>query len=300
MNFKSIWAELEACRNFLGKYGYPAMDKTAIKLGLKPGWFTWVAAVSLFGTEPFTTAQLMRLFPYGLAQVNDECFISAVDQGYLSSESGIFRASEVGLETVRHIFSATDHSFALLQPLSDRQLQTLVGLLFSLAEAAFVMPEPPSHFILNHKRKLRELTTPTLICYIERYIGELQSYRDDMYIGTWQAHRIERHTWELLDILSQNSALTSEGIHEKLSGRGLAQDVCVADGKELIVRGWLEKCSEYYQITPIGKQARAEAEAETDRLFFLPWACLNMVELEELSHFAKQLNDKLKEKGYPP
>lgn len=286
MNIKSIWTKLEVCQNFLRKYRYHAMEKTAIQLSLKPGWCNWVAAVSFFGNETFTTTQFIEVVTCNLTRVTDEHFTCAVEQGYLSFESSKFRASEMGLETVRHIFSATDPSFALLQPLSDRQLQTLVGLLLSLAEAAFVMPEPPSHFILNHKRKLRELTTPTLICSIERYIGELQSYRDDMYIGTWQAHRIERHTWELLDLLSQNGALTSVGIHEKLSGRGLAQDVCVADGKELMVRGWLEKCSEYYQITPVGRQARAETEAETDCLFFLPWACLNMVELEELSHFA--------------
>lgn len=38
--------------------------------------------------------------------------------------------------------------------------------------------------------------------------------------------------------------------------------------------------------TEAGKQVRAEVEAETERLFFAPWSCLNESELEELSSLA--------------
>jgi hypothetical protein len=41
---------------------------------------------------------------------------------------------------------------------------------------------------------------------------------------------------------------------------------------------------------------RVTVEAETERLFFLPWSCLNESELEELASLAGQLRDGLKQK----
>ena len=46
-------------------------------------------------------------------------------------------------------------------------------------------------------------------------------------------------------------------------------------------------------VAEAGKQVRAQVEAETDRLFFAPWSCLNESELEELSRLASQLRDGL-------
>jgi hypothetical protein len=49
------------------------------------------------------------------------------------------------------------------------------------------------------------------------------------------------------------------------------------------------------QITSKGKQVRAEVEAETERLFFVPWSCLSEVELEDLHNLAPQLRKGLEE-----
>jgi len=58
---------------------------------------------------------------------------------------------------------------------------------------------------------------------------------------------------------------------------------------------WRDEDSGVYQITSDGKQVRAEVEAETERLFFAPWSCLNESELEELSSLASQLWNGLKQ-----
>ena len=58
-NPKPIWSTLEVSSEILGNYAYPAMDQAAAKLGLEPGWFSWVAAIyfalhpkSLIGDVP--------------------------------------------------------------------------------------------------------------------------------------------------------------------------------------------------------------------------------------------------------
>lgn len=61
MNPRGIWSALEASFDFLGGYGYPAMDETSAELGLTTSWFNWVAAIALFWTEPFTTAHLQPI-----------------------------------------------------------------------------------------------------------------------------------------------------------------------------------------------------------------------------------------------
>jgi hypothetical protein len=64
-------------------------------------------------------------------------------------------------------------------------------------------------------------------------------------------------------------------------------------GWALIERGWVEESSGVYQITSKGKQVRAEVEAETERLFFAPWSCLEESELAELASLAEGLRDGL-------
>ena len=53
------------------------MNLKSIWTALEPDYFTWVTAVWLFGSETFSAAQYKRMFPYGLARVNEECFASA-------------------------------------------------------------------------------------------------------------------------------------------------------------------------------------------------------------------------------
>ena len=63
MNKASAWFLLEEAFDILGDCGYPAMDKTASELNLDDDWFTWVAAIWLFGSEPITTSKFMCMFP---------------------------------------------------------------------------------------------------------------------------------------------------------------------------------------------------------------------------------------------
>ena len=105
--------------------------------------------------------------------------------------------------------------------------------------------------------------------------------------------RIEGHTWEILDALSQGHALAFAELHAKLSRRGVTEEVHAGDVKKLIGRGWAEEGLGVVKATEAGRQVRAEVEAETERLFFLPWSCLNESELDELSSLASQLRDGL-------
>jgi hypothetical protein len=53
-------------------------------------------------------------------------------------------------------------------------------------------------------------------------------------------------------------------------------------------RGWVGENSAKIQITSKGKQVREQVEAETFRLSFVPWMCLNVSEVEKLSRLVSQ------------
>ena len=98
MNLNAIWSALEESSEFLfGNYAWPPAGKAAEELALPAGYYAWVTPLWLFDAEPFTIAEFMRYFPYGLAQVNDARLASAVQQGYLTSDGrGTYRATESG------------------------------------------------------------------------------------------------------------------------------------------------------------------------------------------------------------
>lgn len=296
MNLNSTWSAFEDVYDILGSYGFAAMDKAATEMELKPDWSTWLFAIWLFGSEPITTANFMQIFPYGLAHHNEERFVSAVQHGYLiSDEKNGYLPTEFGMKAAQRVWREAGDSLASLNPMPEAQMEKAFDYLARLGDAALSAPEPPSHYFMSHKRenfKLFQVLYP-----LERFVvlfGDLAAYRDDTYVATWSAHGVKGHAWEVLDLLSRGEALTFDDLHSKLSSRGVTNEVHAGDVRELVRRGWVDEASEKIQITSAGKQVRAEVEAETERLFFAPWSCLNESELEELASLASQLRDGLK------
>lgn len=295
MNLKSIWSALEDVYDILGGYGFTAMDKAATEMELKPDWSTWLFAIWLFGSEPITTTNFMRIFPYGLACHNEERFVSAVQHGYLISDGkNEYTPTESGMKAAQRVWRKAGDSLASLNPMPETQMEKAFDYLARIGDAALSSPEPPSHYFMSHKREnyiLFQVLYP-----LERFVvffGELSAYRDDMYVATWGAHGVEGHAWDMLDFLSRNDALPFDELHEKLSRRGVTREIHAADVLELAGRGWADDASGKIQITSAGKQVRAEVEAETECLFFAPWSSLDESQLEELLNLSTQLRDGL-------
>ena len=73
----------------------------------------------------------------------------------------------------------------------------------------------------------------------------------------------------------------------------MTEEAHAGDVRELVGRGWVEEGSGVVKAAEAGRQVRAEVEAETERLFFVPWSCLSESELEEVASLAGQLRDGL-------
>lgn len=297
MNPKAIWAVLEATFDTLGSYGFPAMGQAAAELNLEPGWFTWIAAIWLFGPEPITTAAFMRMLPYGLARLNEERFASATRQGYLLSDGkGGYTPTEAGMRAAQRVWRAAGDALTRL-PMPEAQ-QPLFDYLARLAAASLSAPEPPPHFFIAHKRENYQRLG--VVHPLERFVvlfGELAAYRDDSHMAAWQTHHVEGNRWEALTTLWRGEANTLDTLYAELKSRGITRDEYAQLLGELMDRGWIEESSGAYQLTVEGKRIREEAEALTDRFFFAPWACLGEADQEDLLALATQLRDALKGGG---
>lgn len=296
MNLNLIWTTLEEGFDILGGYGFPMMDKTAVALGLDDDWMTWVAAIWLFGSESITTANFMHMFPYGLAQLNEERFNYAAQQGYLilDKENG-YRPTENGWKVAKKIWRQAGDSLASLTPMPKENLQSLLDYLERLVEAALATPQPPSHFFLSHKKQnYQQFGT---IYPLENFIvvfGELAAYRDDMHLAAWHQHQIVGHSWDLFNKIYGEKSLTFDDLYKKLKGRGLPEDIYIQDLQELANLGWISKSANEYQITSAGVKVREDVESVTERLFFESWSCLNEIELQDLLNLAAQFYDGLR------
>lgn len=297
MSLNTLWSVLEESSEILFEnYAWPPADKAAEELSLSPGYYAWVTPIWIFDAKPFSIDQFMQYFPYGLAQVNNERLTSAVQQGHLAYDGqGTYRATESGRAAALRLMKAGNETMSALTPIPKESLRTIGNILARISDAASSTAEPPAHVLIKAKRDLYQRTNTFAL--LEGFVAHcllLEGYRDDCYFATWSPHRVEGHTWEVLDQLSQNEALIFDELNEKTSGRGVTREAHAADVQELTRRSWVDYVSGKIQITAMGKQVRAEVEAETERLFFAPWSCLNESELEELASLANQLRDGLK------
>ncbi len=297
MNLNSIWTALDEGFDPLNEDAYSAWQKIATEQGLEPGWITWVAALFVFGSEPFTTEEFMRLFPYGSAHVLRARFELAVSHGILSVNSeNQYHATEKGMVWIKQMIHAAIKSIAHLQPIPPADLQKIVGYGKRLTEASLAAPEPPSKFGASHYFKnMHPDQDESLLRFFVHYFGTLDKYRGNAHLATWKHYNIEGNRWEVLSYIWRSEFNTLDKLYEELKFRGITRNEYAEILRELVERGWIEENAGEFQMTAEGKRIREEAEALTDRYFFAPWSCLNESELEELSNLSIQLRDGLNE-----
>ncbi len=296
MNLISIWSALEESYDVCTDVGAPAIEKFAEENHLSAGYWSWGPAIILFPDETISSAQWMRIFPYGIPQTINGRFASAAEGGYLVADGDGFRSTEKGKAAAHQGLQALTDGIVHLHPLPPNDLQRLIDYLVRLSDASFSAPEPPPKFCLTHYRNYKSTfdNNAPLIRLFVHYFKELDFYRMDSHMAAWRGHNLEGNRWEVFSEVWGGKNNTLDKIFDELSFRGITRDEYASILQELIERGWIQQDGEMYQPANEGKRIREEAEALTDQYFFAPWSCLNKSELEELASLASQLRDGLR------
>ena len=96
MNLNPIWSALEESYGVCSDTSAPAIEKFAEENHLSAGYWSWGPAIILFPDETISSAQWMRIFPYGIPQTITGRLASAAEGGYLVKDGEGFRSTEKG------------------------------------------------------------------------------------------------------------------------------------------------------------------------------------------------------------
>ncbi len=135
MNLNPIWSALEESYGVCSDASAPAIEKIAEENHLSAGYWSWGPAIILFPDEKISSAQWMRIFPYGIPQTTDGRLISAAEGGYLVVDGEGFRSTEKGKAIVHQGLHALVDGISRLHPLPPADLKRLVDYLIRLSDA---------------------------------------------------------------------------------------------------------------------------------------------------------------------
>jgi hypothetical protein len=134
-----------------------------------------------------------------------------------------------------------------------------------------------------------------------RAIEALINYRCDAHRAAWQPLCASGPVWETLTWLWRGHANSPFSLHAWAEKQPFPRGWAKVDyGRfldELSRKGWaLARSDETWSLTPPGRAAREAAEADTDALFYAPWAAFTLAEVDELTRRAAVVAEALSAK----
>jgi hypothetical protein len=294
----ALWrAAQEAWDRLSAIYG-PAMARAARnEAGLAEGtYFGWMLEAPGFEPEPISAGRMAGRWPYTAHSLNEMRLADGARQGLLRSlGGGEYVFTEAGRTAARRIFEAAYHSMAPLQPLPAGDLERLAGLLRGIAAASEAAPEPPGKYCLRLSRRIVPSASAPLLAWIDQSLSDLNAYRDDAHMASWQPLGVSGAVWEAFTCLWRGEVRTPDELFARLAFRGHARGDYAEALAELVARAWIVPDGGGYLLAAAGRAVRDQAEQTTDRYFFAPWACLALAERSDLARLLAGLRD-----GLPP
>lgn len=296
-----LWPLAEQALQALDSHYGPALQKIAQEAGMN-GWTLLVAARNL-EPDPVSAARLLIRSPYWTESVLQEGLTSLAQVHFLDpSARRSFRLTDRGRALVEELFLAAYQAMARLAPLPPGRLERLAWLLWQLVISSMDAHEPRRKWALEHSRRDDPSYHPELpdgvvsvVARIDQYLADLSAFRDDCHMTSWRYLGVSGPAWEAFTLLWRGQAATLEEILGATARRRAPAGTYPAALLELNRKGWLASRGERLIVTPEGEATRRQAEEMTDRLFYLPWACLDEREQAELKDLLEEFLQKLKE-----
>jgi len=260
------------------------------------GVTTWGLLLMALTLEPETTspARFQVRGPYTAADAYLGPLAAAAEKGYLAEGApGEYRLMEAGRAEALRFIEEARAAMAEADPLPLADSERLSGLLDRLVQASLATPPPPGTRCISLSYRLMPAASPPLP-YIEQAISCLAAYRDDAHLAAWQPSGLSATALEALTFLWRGEADSLDALCKRLAHRGHPRQVYAQALAELRERGFIEGPDSAPQVTEAGRAFRDQVEADTDRYFFAPWACLDNAEKAELADWLARLRDGLK------
>jgi hypothetical protein len=298
--FSMLWPLAEQALQALNSHYGPAMQKVAQSYGVN-GWNLLVAARNL-EPDPVSAARLLVRSPYWTETVLQDGLTGLVQARLLEpSARRSFRLTDRGRELVQEVFLAAYQVMDTLSPLPPDRLERLSWLLWQLVVSSMDAHEPRRKWGLEHSRRDDPAFHPevppgvvSVVARIDQYLSDLSAFRDDCHMTSWRYLGVSGPAWEAFTLLWRGQASNLGDILAATARRRAPSGTYPAALQELSRKSWLESHSDRLALTQEGETVRRQSEDMTNRLFYLPWSCLDEQEQEELRGLLQGLVEGLK------
>ena len=296
MSNSDLFVLIQDTMNGFTPFYQQEMQQAVRDTGVTDGWFSLTIA-DAWKPQPATAEKLNALFPYSARKVFEDRLVDLEKHGYLKAtgEAGAYQLTDSGLAAARKPFEVARAKFAEIEmPLSTEKANQLLNLLKRVVNASFEAPEPSDKSAIQYSRGTDPGHDSSLAAQIDQYLTDLIRFRDDAHLAAWQPIGVSAHAWEALTFIWRDGANSAAQLAEKLSFRQHSVEDYDSALSELVARGWLTQANCDYAITEAGLTVRTEAEAVTERYFFVGWTCLSEAEQSILKDLLAELRDQLK------
>jgi predicted transcriptional regulator len=260
-----------------------------------PGYFFMVLSARRLEPDLISNVRLGIRAPYSNPVYFETLLSGVAEAGMLSAQgNGEYALTEQGRKALHESEDAFYRRLGELDVLPVEDLERMEGLLEKVVEASLEALEPASKWALTTTRRGHPSQEYPPLARIDQRLDDLGGFRDDAHLAAWQPYDVSGQAWEAFTFIWRGDASTAEELPEKLPFRGYSAEAYTEALGGLMGRGWVERTAEGYRLTEKGNGVRQDAEDATDRIFFAPWACLDVNERNQLGNLLARLRDGLR------
>jgi hypothetical protein len=255
---------------------------------------------SELGLERFSIQDFQKRDPFSNPEQFERLFVRLNLKGWIEPMTdGSFRVTEKARETTRFLIQAGDVQLTDFDALPAHDLKRLLILLKQIVMECHVASEPPGKWAILKRFRVADEHYPPIM-QIREYLLDLFAYRDDAHLSASRPYFNEAGiVWIVLGALEKGDAVNAEQMAEKMAFRGYDIEDYEIAIQAAIELGWAEPNSrpDKFCLTEAGMQLREQAERDTNKYFYAPWAVLTLAEIQELYGLLTNLNNGLKVYG---
>jgi DNA-binding MarR family transcriptional regulator len=215
-----------------------------------------------------------------------------VERGYLADTDGRYTATAQGRNLIEHAEREVHGYLATIAPLPETDLRRLADRFAEIAERSIAADQPDDRPHLARAFRLPIQADSAPLVRLDWLVFVLWATRDDAHNAAWRTHGFDGPTLDLLTRLWAGEAHTLDDLTAALVASQTTRDVKRGVAR-LIKDGYVERNGAAIRLTTRGRRIRNAIEAETDRLYFLPWPPLSDAEISWMINTLRRLIDKL-------
>jgi DNA-binding MarR family transcriptional regulator len=229
--------------------------------------------------------------PYNTVHSFVDALPALVERGYLDRTGDSYTVTAAGRALIARIERAAQAYLATLAPLPAEDMAYLAGTLAELSGRMWAAPEPAAKPHQARVRRLPPAEGDMPMPRLDLAVYGLWMARDDAHNAAWRAAGLEGPVFDLLSQIWSGEAATSAELIARMGGQ---RPVDVERGLAILARdGLLSVDGTALVLTPEGRATRERIEAETDRVYFVPWPPYSQGETARLLDTFRALCEQL-------